>query len=121
MERTFPSFDKSITDSHLPATEVKRIAMQNPNLASDFIEIRVTAMTVRVDFAPVILFSSEPRFASSVPLLHKLLCFRPLSLLTSDQYIEMIYSSILIDDRGGKEGSYSEAGWGYLITNIHCK
>lgn len=74
-----------------------------------------------VDSAAVILISSEPRLASSIPLSHKLLCFRPLSLLTSDQYIEMIYSSILIDDRGGKGGSNFEAGWGDLITNIHCK
>lgn len=107
MEGTFPSFDKSISDRYLPATEVKRIAMQNPILASDFIAIRVTAMTVRVDFGLVVLISFKGRFAFSGPLLHKVLCFRPLSLLTSAQYIELIYRawSTLIDDwkkrRGG--------------------
>lgn len=87
MEGTFSSFDKSITDSYLPATEVKRIAMQNPILASDFIAIRVTAMTVRDDFGPVVLISFKGGFASSGPLLLKVLCFRPLSLLTSAEYI----------------------------------
>lgn len=91
MERTFPSFDKSIAESHSPATEVKRIAMQNPNLARDFTEIRVTAMIVRVDSAPVILISLKRRSASSIPRLHQLLCFRPLSLLASAQYIEIMY------------------------------
>lgn len=107
MEGTFPSFGKSITDGHSPATEVKRIAMQNPNLASDFIEIRVTAMTVRVDFGLVVLISFKHRLASSGPLLHKLLCFCPLSLLTPGQYIEMISRarSILIDDRRKKGGA----------------
>lgn len=53
--------------------------MQNPILASDFIAIRVTAMTVRVDFGLVVRISFRGRFLSSAPLLHKVLCFRPLS------------------------------------------
>lgn len=47
--------------------------MQNPILASDFIAIRVTAMTVRADFGLVVLISFKGRFASSGPLLHDVL------------------------------------------------
>lgn len=114
MEVTVPSFDKSITDSYLPATEVKRMAMQNPILASDFIAIRVTAMTVRVDFGLVVLISFKGRFASSGPLLHKVLCFRPLSLLTSAQYIELIIGYGAHWQTIGKKGGGGLLFWGWV-------
>lgn len=40
--------------SHSPVTEVRRIAKQIPNLASDFIPIRPTAMVVFDDFGFVV-------------------------------------------------------------------
>lgn len=51
----FPYWKKiNSLKSHSPATEVRRIVKQNPNLASDFIVIRATTMIVYIDFGLVV-------------------------------------------------------------------
>lgn len=52
--------------THSPATEVRKIAKQIPNSASDFIVIRPTAMTVLTDFGLVVRGPPSFLFTSSV-------------------------------------------------------
>lgn len=80
----FPKINSLI--SHLPATEVRRIVRQNPNLASDFIVIRPTAMTVYTDFGLVVGAPSNLVYTSSGPLiLVDTTLFSPPFFLTSAQ------------------------------------
>lgn len=82
---------------HLPATDVRRMVRQTPNLASDFIVIRPTDMTVHIDFGFVLGSSCESRlhvlrsfsspltsspcFAGTTFVFHRLLPSRQLGCL----------------------------------------
>lgn len=95
-KRIFASFKTKISSpiGHLPATEVRRIVRQNPNLASDFIVIR--AMVECTDFglavrSPPSLYCNY--FTSSLLFCEKKYVVFTLFFLTSAQSLELIPQS----------------------------
>lgn len=101
--------------SHSPATEVRRIVRQNPNLASDFIVIRA------IDFGLVV--GSPPSLAILLLVLSSAdsTLFSPSFPHVSSIIWTDLSDMEHIDKWCGKGRCCVGVGWRVLITNVHCR